>query len=243
MPEKTILVCGANSALAKGLLTKILKNKSYTTIITQSRCTLEHLKCELKVVDNEIIHLQSDVSCPDEVDVLCQKLTELVSIDHIVYFPAPPVAPTPFRKLSPQDFQIHMQVQVFALQRILSTCLPSMSNRKHGKIIAISSEYIIGTPPSGLSHYVVAKQAQWALLKALAVEYAAKKIQFNAIAPSMVDTPYIADLPNVLLETIAKGHPMGRLAMVEDIIPSLEFLLSSKGDYINGVLLPVTGKG
>jgi 3-oxoacyl-[acyl-carrier protein] reductase len=239
MPDKTILICGANAALAKALMGLLAEKKGYARYLTQSR--VASLEC-LNIVLPEHQHFQVDLSETEQVDEFCQQLKNIESIDHIVYFPAPTVVPTPFRKLKACDFQLHMQVQFFALQQILSCTFPAMAQRKSGRVVTISSEYILGTPPSGLSHYVAAKQAQWGLIKSLAAEYASKNIQLNAIAPAMIDTPYLEGLPNALLEATAKQHPLGRLATVEDIVPVIDFLLSESSGFITGTLLPVTGK-
>jgi 3-oxoacyl-[acyl-carrier protein] reductase len=78
-------------------------------------------------------------------------------------------------------------------------------------------------------------------MKALAGEYAGKKISINAVSPSMANTRFLSGLPQKLIEIVAEQHPLGRNARTEDVVPLIRFLLSEEAGYLTGVNIPVAG--
>ena len=84
------------------------------------------------------------------------------------------------------------------------------------------------------------KYALYGLIRSLAVEYASKNITVNAIAPSMVETSFVSNLPAFAVEQEAQKSPLGRNARPEDLVPVLKLLLSGDAPYLNGAVIPVT---
>jgi 3-oxoacyl-[acyl-carrier protein] reductase len=76
-------------------------------------------------------------------------------------------------------------------------------------------------------------------MRALAAEYAATPVRINAISPSMVQTQFLGDLPQVAVEMSAAASPLGRNAAPDDLVGALTFLLSPAADYITGVDIPI----
>ena len=81
------------------------------------------------------------------------------------------------------------------------------------------------------------------MTRALALEWVNDRIRVNAVAPTYVNTPFIAGLvanPEVLA-TIKAATPMGRLAEPEEIASAILFLASPAAAMITGSILPVDG--
>ena len=79
------------------------------------------------------------------------------------------------------------------------------------------------------------------LVKSLAVEYAKFGITVNCVAPSMMETHFLKDTPDLIVQAAAEDNPMGRNATPADVVPAMAFLLSDEAGFITGVTLPVTG--
>ena len=63
------------------------------------------------------------------------------------------------------------------------------------------------------------KSAIGGLVKSLAVEYARFGITVNCVAPSMMETHFLKDTPDLIVQAAAADNPMGRNATPEDVAP------------------------
>ena len=81
------------------------------------------------------------------------------------------------------------------------------------------------------------------MTRALALEWAADGIRVNAVAPTYVNTQFIAALTSNadVLETIKAATPLRRLAEPEEIASAILFLASPAAAMITGTILPVDG--
>ena len=57
----------------------------------------------------------------------------------------------------------------------------------------------------------------------------------------MMETRFLTDTPDLIVEASAAANPMGRNARVEDVVPAMAFLLSDEAGFISGAELPITG--
>lgn len=100
-----------------------------------------------------------------------------------------------------------------------------------------------------LGRFGVAGQAVYAASKAgvigatlsLAKELASRQIRVNAVAPGMIDTELLADLPEAKREAQLAAIGMGRIGRPEDVAGVCMFLASDASRYVTGQVLGVDG--
>jgi len=141
--------------------------------------------------------------------------------------------------LNLQYLRDHWQVEVAAFQRIAQELVPGI--QPGGFIIAVLTQAIFDAPPLKMSAYVAAKMGAWGLVRAMAAELGPRGIRCNAVSPSLIETPYVKDMPVRVKQVEAASNPMRRLCSVEDVANAVQFLASPQAAYLNGVNLPVTG--
>lgn len=103
----------------------------------------------------------------------------------------------------------------------------------------------------GYGAYSASKAALIALTKTLALENA-PRVRFNAVAPGLVDTAFLRggtgrsqeDGDSIVpLDAYRAMTPMKRLAVPEDIVGPIDFLLSPASGFMTGQVLWVNGGG
>jgi NAD(P)-dependent dehydrogenase (short-subunit alcohol dehydrogenase family) len=115
-----------------------------------------------------------------------------------------------------------------------------MEQRGGGAIVNLSS--IMGQSAlGGTVAYAASKHGVEGATKAAALDYAAKGIRINAVAPGYVDTPLIAGRSPNADQRIVAMHPMGRIAQPQEIAEMIAFLLSPRASFITGTVHQADG--
>jgi len=131
-----------------------------------------------------------------------------------------------------------IESNLIGVQHVLRQILPLMRGKKFGRIVLLSSVVPqIGVP--GTSAYAASKAALWGLSKAVASENARYGITINSINLGYFDIGMIKDVPSEVLEQIVSSIPMARLGDPDDILKTVEYLLSS--DYLTGSQIDLNG--
>ena len=133
-------------------------------------------------------------------------------------------------------------VNVRAPLLLIAGLLPSMTSRRAGSIINLSSvSGLVGTPRRAA--YAASKGAIDAMTRSLAIELGPSGIRVNAIAPGVVDTALWARnkaVPGVV-ETIENQTPLRRWATPEDIADVIVFLAGDAARFVTGETIAVDG--
>jgi 3-oxoacyl-[acyl-carrier protein] reductase len=135
-----------------------------------------------------------------------------------------------------------MEVNVNGTFYMTNAVVPTMKERKSGKIINITST--AGQRGEAQhSHYAASKGALISFTKAISTELAPFNITVNSVAPGWVDTGLNADLfkDKKFKEAIRKGIPLGRIPTPEDIAGPVLFLASDLARHITGEIMNVNG--
>ncbi|BCB02976.1 3-oxoacyl-ACP reductase FabG [Bacillus sp. KH172YL63] len=143
-------------------------------------------------------------------------------------------------KLSPEDFQKVMDVNVTGVFNCTQAVLPHLIQQGKGKIINTSS--VSGIHGNvGQTNYAASKAAVVGMTKTWAKELGRKGINVNAVAPGFIETGMVADIPEKVVAQMKAMIPLGRLGKPDDIAKAYLYLASDDSDYVNGTVLHVDG--
>ena len=115
--------------------------------------------------------------------------------------------------------------------------LMKMVTRKQGSIVTISS-VSARLGQRGQTNYTAAKAGLEGACRSLASEVARLGIRVNVVAPGLIETEMIQNLPNEIIKQII---PMGRVGLPEEVAKVVRFLCSDEASYITGQVIPVNG--
>jgi len=119
--------------------------------------------------------------------------------------------------------------------------IAAMKRAGGGAIVNVASMMGIKGYP-GASAYVAAKHGVVGLTRSAAIDHAADGIRINSVGPGFVDTPMVmrgrGDQDRV---AIGRMHPLGRMAVPDDIAQMILFLLSDSAAFVTGTFHLVDG--
>ncbi len=223
---KTILIVGGNSGIGLALQQQLTSQGAAVIVASRS-----------KPASSEVIHISVDVT--QDVSVLTDSLPEVV---HGVAYCPGTINLKPFARLTEADFLYDWQVNAMGAVRVVQTLIPNLKKAQGASVLFYSS-VAANMGMNFHSSVAMAKGALQGLTLSLAAEFASSKIRFNAIAPSLTDTPLAGGLlsSSEKREASAKRHPLGRVGTVQELGKISTFLLSSDADWITGQIISVDG--
>ncbi len=118
--------------------------------------------------------------------------------------------------------------------------LPGMREQNYGRIIHTASQLAYKGSP-GFAHYTAAKAGIIGFTRSLALELGPRDITANCVAPGATETPILDGVPDEILDAIRASIPKGRLAQVDDIVPSYVFLASEDARHMVGQCVSPNG--
>ena len=147
----------------------------------------------------------------------------------------------PFAQTTTPDWRKLMATDLDSVFFGAREALPHLL-KTHGCIVNVSSASGLGGD-WGLSAYNAAKGAVTNFTRALALEYGARGVRVNAVAPSFTSTDATAELEKIeaVIAAFRERLPIGRAATPEEVAGVIAFLASEDARFVNGVILPVDG--
>lgn len=115
--------------------------------------------------------------------------------------------------------------------------MPMIEKRVKGRIVTMSS--VSGLAGNrGQVNYSASKAGIIGATKALSLELAKRGITVNCIAPGVIDTEMIKDIP---VDEVKKMIPMRRLGQAREVASLVNYLMSEDASYITGQVISVNG--
>jgi len=202
--------------------------------------------------DGEIsVHKGNVGNCED-----CNRVIEEVLEEHgrldILVNNAGITADKPFLKMSTEDWDKVIKVNLSGAFYMSKPALDHMLDRGSGRVINISS--IIGQMGNiGQANYAASKAGLFGLTMTLAREAAQQLgkhdklhengvgVTVNAVTPGFIETDMIASIPDKVIESLKKQIPLARLGRPDEIARMVHFLCEDDSSYITGQVFAVNG--
>lgn len=229
---------GIGRALAHGLA------EAGADVVPSSRRAeqVESTASEIELLDRRTVRCTSDVADRDSLqDLLDQTVAELGKVDILVNC-AGITKRTPTLEVSDEEWETIIETNLTGTLRGCQVFGRHMIENGYGRIINIAS---LSTFVSlyEVAAYAASKSAVASLTKSLAIEWAKKGVNVNAIAPGVFRTA----LNTKLLDETPRGQefltrtPMGRFGDVKELAGAAVFLASEAASFVTGEVLVVDG--
>jgi NAD(P)-dependent dehydrogenase (short-subunit alcohol dehydrogenase family) len=143
----------------------------------------------------------------------------------------------PFSQYTQSDYDAVVSTNLTGFFHITQQALVVMEAQGWGHILnvtaSLADQPINGVPAALAS---LTKGALNAVTKGLAIEYAARGIRVNAVAPGVINTPMHPEASHAALAAL---HPVGRIGEVADIVSAVMYL--ENAEFVTGEITHVDG--
>jgi NAD(P)-dependent dehydrogenase (short-subunit alcohol dehydrogenase family) len=243
LKNKVAIVTGSRRGIGKGIAERLAYAGANVVIsdIDQKEC--EAVAREIADTHHvKTLAVKCDVSNKAEADNLIRKTVEKFGKIDILVNNAGIFFQKPFLEYTEEDWDKIMDINLKSIYLCSQAAAKEMVKRKRGKIVNITSiAGIIGYP--GAAAYCASKAGMINLTRALALELAPYKINVNAVAPGLIETPmtkFIIENKQAFEATLA-AIPWKRQGQPSDIANAVHYLASDEADYVTGHTLVVDG--
>jgi NAD(P)-dependent dehydrogenase (short-subunit alcohol dehydrogenase family) len=162
-------------------------------------------------------------------------------VTHVVHN-AGVIRPNLLPEVAVEDLTALTQLHLGAALLLVQAALPSMTERRFGRVVLISSRAILGAATR--TAYAATKAGMLGMARTWALELAQKGVTVNVVAPGPVRTAMFHDVipegsPKVA--QMAATIPVGRLGEPEDVANAVMFFAAPEASFVTGQTLFVCG--
>ena len=239
---KVALVTGASKGIGAAIARELAARGAAVAVnYSGSKAAADKLVAEIKAAGGKAIAAQANLSDPDSIGPLVEKVAGQLGPISILVNNAGVYEFNPIEAVTPEHF--HKQFNVNVLGLILTTQAALRHFQPEGgSIINIGSVAASGV--AAASVYSATKGAVDSVTVSLSKELGSRKIRVNSLNPGMVETEGVHAAGFIGSDFQKKTEaetPLGRIGQPQDIAPAVVFFASDDASWITGESLYITG--
>jgi 3-hydroxybutyrate dehydrogenase len=251
---KTVLVTGSTSGIGRGIA-EAFAGQGCNIVLNGfgDPAEIEALIAQIAGMhDVKVRYDGADMSKPDAIEaMMARAIREFGAIDVLVNN-AGIQHVAPIEEFPVEKWNAIIAINLVASFHTIRHALPSMKQRRWGRIINVASAHALVASPFK-SAYVAAKHGIAGLIKTVALEVAERGITVNAVCPGYVLTPLVEQqIPDtakargiteeeVVRDVLLAAQPTKQFVTVNEVAALTMFLASDAAASITGAILPVDG--
>ncbi|MGB5131912.1 MAG: glucose 1-dehydrogenase [Steroidobacteraceae bacterium] len=241
MRDRVALITGGAGGIGFAIAGRFARAGAHIAIADIRSEAAEQAADEIRRMGRQAIGLGGDVSRSNDADALARAtLAEFGRIDILVNNAGLMGRVAPLWELKDEDWNQVIGVDLSSVFFVSRAVIPHMRARKSGCIVSVSSiAGKEGTPR--LVPYSVAKAGIIGFTKALGKELVGDGIRVNCVAPGVVETRLLDQLPPEATQMMLSKIPMGRFGTVDEVAAVVYFLVSDDASFITAQCFDASG--
>jgi len=235
----SVLVTGSSRGIGKAIALRLARD-GYQVVVhcRERRVDADAVAAEIAAAGGSARVLQFDIGQREATAAILLADIEAHGCYYGVVANAGVARDTAFPAMSGEEWDVVLGTNLDGFFNLLNPLvMPMVQRRKPGRIVTMASvSGLIGN--RGQVNYSAAKAGIIGATKALALELAKREITVNCVAPGLIDTEMLADVP---MDEALKLVPARRVGRPGEVAAAVSYLMSEDAGYVTRQVLSVNG--
>lgn len=236
---KSAVITGGGGGLGYALARRLLSLGVTVALLDDRQQTLDKAVAE---TEGKVYPYRVDVTDVQAVKKVVDDFAGKVSQIHILVNCAGIVGKSNIKshEVDLDDFERVLAVNVKGCLTTFQAVVPYMLRQNYGRVLHIAS--IAGKDGNaGMLSYSTAKAAVIGMTKVQGKEYAETGITVNALAPAVIRTEIVENMPEAQVKYMTDKIPMKRCGTLEEFAAMAAFIVSEENSFSTGFTYDLTG--
>lgn len=239
---KVALVTGGGSGIGESIAMLYGIQGAKVVVADMNEAGGNTVVANIKTNGGEAIFVNTDVSNPTECEQLVKTTVATYGrLDMAFNNAGIGGEPNAIADMSIEGWQKVIAVNLNSVFYCMKYQIGQMLTQETGGAIVNMASILGAVGFATAAGYVAAKHGVVGLTQNAALEYSAKGIRINTVAPGFIETPLLKDMDGPTKDFLAQQHPIGRLGKPEEVAELVCWLTSIKASFVTGGYYPVDG--
>ncbi|MCS0627844.1 3-oxoacyl-ACP reductase FabG [Telluria mixta] len=237
--DKSVLVTGSSRGIGRAIALRLARDGYRVVVHCRSRrAEADAVAAEIEAAGGSVRVLQFDIAERDATAAALLADIEAHGCYYGVVCNAGVARDTAFPAMTGEEWDQVLGTNLDGFFNVLNpVVMPMVQRRKPGRIVTMASvSGLIGN--RGQVNYSAAKAGIIGATKALALELAKRAITVNCVAPGLIETDMIGEVP---LDEALKLIPARRVGRPEEVAAAVSYLMSDDAGYVTRQVISVNG--
>ena len=243
---KAAIVTGSSSGIGKSIALQMAREGAAVTVVADANVKGgEATACEITDLGGRAIFIQADVSREADCrNVAAKTIAAFGGVD-ILINNAGITRAKPLEEMAEEFWDHVIDTNLKSAYLMSRAVIENMLSHGGGAVVNISSVHAVLTHRHHAA-YAASKAGMCGMTRALALEFAARGVRFNAVLPGATDISLHPRSAEAVDRTAwrprnSEIQPTGRSGSPDEISEAVCFLASGAASYITGATLAVDG--
>lgn len=241
LETRIALVTGGSRGIGRAVVERLAAEGAEVVFVYQSnREAAEAIAAELTAGGKSVRAVQADVRDGARAQQIVDEIVEQRNRLDILVNSAGIVRDGLMGAMTADQWRDVLETNLFGTYNYCRAAAQQMMYQRAGSIINLSST-ASEFASRGQVNYAASKGGIDGLTRAMAKEFAQRKIRVNAVAPGMIETDMSKAVRGMVGDRLKEIIPLKRIGQSSEIAAVVAFLASDDASYMTGQVLRVDG--